>query len=365
MARRANGKSIRLATKSLRCRYLQDLALSLEGFSGLLAFTLPEALWLADHGATDVLVAYPSADRSALARLGDRLRAETPARIVVMVDDAAHLDLIDEAAGARPHPVHVCIDVDAGWRLLGGRVRLGAKRSPLHDPDQVVALAHEVTRRVGFELAGLMAYEAQIAGVGNRPPGKRLRGAAISAMQRRSARELAGRREQIVAAVERIAPLSFVNAGGTGSIESTAAEPVVTEIGAGSGLYAPLLFDAYSSFTPRPAALFALPVVRRPGPDVATLLGGGYIASGPGGADRLPQPCLPPGLELDPQEGAGEVQTPVRGPAADHLQIGDRVYFRHAKAGELCERFATLLLIDGNEVVDEVPTYRGEGATFL
>ncbi len=98
---------------------------------------------------------------------------------------------------------------------------------------------------------------------------------------------------------------------------------------------------------------------------MATALGGGYLASGSGDAVRLPTPWLPPGLELDPEEGAGEVQTPLIGAAADALAIGDRAYFRHTKAGELCERFASLLLVEDGEIVDEVPTYRGEGKTFL
>ena len=159
--------------------------------------------------------------------------------------------------------------------------------------------------------------------------------------------------------------LRFVNGGGTGSLESTAAEPAVTEVTAGSGLYGPTLFDAYRAFTPRPAALFALPVVRRPGPGVVTALGGGYLASGPADRARLPRPHLPAGLRLDSQEGAGEVQTPLLGTAAEELAIGDRVYLRHAKAGELCERFASLHLLEGERIVDEVPTYRGEGQCFL
>ena len=139
----------------------------------------------------------------------------------------------------------------------------------------------------------------------------------------------------------------------------------MTEIAAGSGLYQSVLFDYYTNFTGRPAALFALPVVRRPGPAVVTALGGGYLASGVGDRTRLPQPFLPAGLHFDPKEGAGEVQTPLLGAAADQLGIGDRVCFRHAKAGELCERFADLHLIDGDEVAATVPTYRGEGKTFL
>jgi D-serine deaminase-like pyridoxal phosphate-dependent protein len=190
-------------------------------------------------------------------------------------------------------------------------------------------------------------------------------GTVIRALHARSGRELRERRAAAVAAVRAVAPLEFVNGGGTGSIQRTASEPAVSEVAAGSGLFGPTLFDAYTSFTPRPAALFALPVVRRPGPGVATVLGGGYPASGAAGADRLPTPHLPAGLRLDSREGAGEVQTPVLGRAADGLAVGDRVWFRHAKAGELCERFAALHLIDGDVIAATVPTYRGEGETIL
>jgi D-serine deaminase-like pyridoxal phosphate-dependent protein len=244
--------------------------------------------------------------------------------------------------------------------VLGGRIRVGAKRSPLHAPGEVAALAREIARRPGLVLDGLMAYEGQIAGVGDRPPGRPLRGLALRAIQALSARELARRRAEIVAALP---PLRFVNGGGTGSIERTAAEPAVTESAAGSGLFGPVLFDIYRTFRPRPAAFFAAPVVRRPAPGVATVLGGGYPASGAAGADRLPVPALPAGLRLDRAEGAGEVQTPLHGAAG--LRVGDRVWFRHAKAGELCERFNEVHLIRGGELVASVPTYRGEGKAFL
>jgi D-serine deaminase-like pyridoxal phosphate-dependent protein len=259
----------------------------------------------------------------------------------------------------------VCVDVDAGWWLLGGRIRIGVKRSPVRTPEQAAALAADAAARPGIELVGLMAYEAHIAGVGDAPPGRRAYGAAVRAMQRASARELAARRAAVVAAVQAVAPLEFVNGGGTGSVERTAAEAAVTEVTAGSGLYGPTLFDAYRAFAVRPAALFAMPVVRKPSPASATVLGGGYPASGAAGADRLPRPVLPAGLRLERSEGAGEVQTPVLGPGARDLALGDRVWFRHAKAGELCERFASLYLVRGAELVDEVPTYRGEGQTFL
>jgi D-serine deaminase-like pyridoxal phosphate-dependent protein len=284
---------------------------------------------------------------------------------VVTVDCAEHLDAIESVLGADAAPVRVCIEIDAGWWALGGRIKVGVKRSPVRTAEQTLALAREIERRPQIELVGLMAYEGHIAGVGDRPPGRRLRGAAIRFMQRRSAAELAERRAAIVAAVRELTDLEFVNGGGTGSLELTAAEDAVTEVTAGSGFYAPTLFDHYSRFTLTPAAAFALPIVRKPSARIATALGGGYLASGSGDAARLPTPWLPPGLELDPEEGAGEVQTPLLGAAATDLQIGDRAYFRHTKAGELCERFNTLHLVEGDAIVDEVPTYRGDGKSFL
>jgi D-serine deaminase-like pyridoxal phosphate-dependent protein len=356
LLRRAGGTAVRLASKSVRVRALNDRALG-AGLQGVLAFTLPEALWLAGQGCDDLVVAYPTADRAALREL-----AGSGAPVTVMVDCVEHLDAIPSSPEA---PVRVCLDVDASWWPLGGRVKIGAKRSPVRTPHDAAALAREVVARPGLVLDGLMSYEAHIAGVGDRPPGRlgSAMGAAIAAMQRASARELAERRAAVVAAVREVAPLRFVNGGGTGSVERTAAEAAVTEVAAGSGLFGPTLFDAYRAFAPRPAALFALAVVRRPSAGVVTVLGGGYPASGAAGADRLPRPVLPPGLRLDRQEGTGEVQTPLHG--AGDLRVGDRVWFRHAKAGELCERFNEVHLVRGRELVATVPTYRGEGMAFL
>jgi D-serine deaminase-like pyridoxal phosphate-dependent protein len=282
-----------------------------------------------------------------------------------MVDSTAHLDLIEEAAGPGEHPLRVAIELDVNWWALGGRVKVGPKRSAIRTPQQAVAFAREIVRRPRLKLVGLMAYEGHIAGLGDRPPGKRLQGRVIEWMQSRSAAEIRVRRAAVVAAVSELADLEFVNGGGTGSLHGTGTEFAVTELAAGSGFFAPTLFDTYSSFKLRPAAMFAMPVVRKPAPSIATVLGGGYLASGVGEPSRVPSPHLPAGLHLDRFEGAGEVQTPVLGDAARRLAVGDRVYFRHTKAGELCERFDSLHLVSGDQVVDEVPTYRGEGRTFL
>jgi D-serine deaminase-like pyridoxal phosphate-dependent protein len=364
LARRAAGTTIRLASKSVRCRALLRRSIDgSEAFRGVLALTLPEALWLAESEPDDIVVAYPTTERAALAALASSSHRD---RIALMVDCTEHLDALERAGAGPGAPLRVCIEADAGLWLLGGRLKLGAKRSPLHGSEDLAAFAAQAVRRPYLRLVGLMSYESQIAGVGDRPAGKPLRARLIQAMQSRSRSELAERRAEQVAAVERVAgPLELVNAGGTGSIESSVAEPYVTEVAAGSGLYGPGLFDGYSRFTPLAAAFFALPVVRRPRPGVVTALGGGYVASGPAGSDRLPLPTYPAGLRLDPQEGAGEAQTPLLGPAADKLAIGDRVWLRHAKAGELCERFERLHLVSGDTIVATVPTYRGEGHCFL
>jgi D-serine deaminase-like pyridoxal phosphate-dependent protein len=366
MLARAGAKPIRVASKSLRCRGVIERVLGRdERYAGLMTFTLPETLWLAENGFENLLLAYPTTDMSALEELALRSVASPEEAPIVMVDCAPHLDAIESVLGAGAAPVRVCIELDAGWWVLGGRIKVGPKRSPVHTVEQAVELAREIERRDKVELAALMSYEGQIAGVGDRPPGRRLRGAAIGAMQKRSAVELAERRAAVVAAIREFAELPIVNGGGTGSLELTGAEDAVTEIAAGSGFYAPTLFDTYSRFSLTPAAGYVLPIVRKPNAGVATALGGGYLASGTGDAARVPSPWLPPGLSLDPEEGAGEVQTPLSGAAARNLDVGDRVYMRHAKAGELCERFDSLHLVEGNEIVDVVPTYRGEGQTFL
>ena len=366
LARRAAGKPIRVASKSVRCRGVLRRVLDRPGFAGVLAYSLAEALWLAggdDPVTDDVVVGYPSADRAAL-----RALATDPAaagHVTLMVDSTDHLDLVDSVLPPRERAsVRICIDVDASLRAVRGRVHLGVRRSPLHTPDDAAALARQVVARPGFELVGLLAYEAQIAGVQDAPAGRPLRAMAVRRMQEVSARELIERRAAVVAAVTDVAPLEFVNGGGTGSVERTSREPAVTEVAAGSGLYSPALFDGYSSFRARPAAFFAVAVTRLPAPGTVTVAGGGWAASGPPGPDRLPVPTYPAGLHWLSAEGTGEVQTPLRGPAAADLRIGERVWFRHAKAGELCEHVDVLHTLTGDELTGSLPTYRGEDRAF-
>jgi D-serine deaminase-like pyridoxal phosphate-dependent protein len=372
LVRRAAGRPIRVASKSLRCRYLLQRALATPGFQGIMCYSLPEALWLhsdSEGDSDDILVAYPSVDSRALKALA----ADQAARrnITIMIDSTAHLDIIDTLLGDGHPDIRVCLDLDASWRPIPSAqvIHIGTRRSPIHSPRQAADFAKQVIARSGFQLVAIMSYEGQIAGLGDAPPGRPARAQLLRWVQNRSAAELRDRRKEVVCQISELTPLEYVNGGGTGSLEITAQDTAVTELTAGSGLVGATLFDAYRSFRPEPALLFALPVVRRPGKNVATLFAGGYIASGPTGRSRQPKPYLPPGLALTVTEGAGEVQTPVHGKAANQLQDGDRVWLRHAKAGELAERFTTYHLISENNAssehrADPVPTYRGEGQCF-
>lgn len=360
---RASSTPIRVASKSLRVRGILQAILDLPGYAGVLAYDLAEAHWLASHGIEDILVGYPTANRNAIAALC--ADADAAARVSLLVDSVDQLALIDSvvAPSARPS-LRIALDLDASYRsgVLG---HVGVRRSPVHTVAQAVTLAETIAARPGFTLVGVMSYEAQIAGVGNRVPGKPVMNKLISAIQRRSMAELRIRRGAAIAGIREVVDLEFVNAGGTGSLEATATDPSVTDIAAGSGLFGPHLFDNYAHFTPAPAVAFGLNVVRKPTDDIVTCHGGGWIASGPPAADRLPLPVWPSGLSYLPREAAGEVQTPLRGKAARELSVGDRVWLRHTKSGEVMEHVSTVTLVSDGAVVGELPTYRGEGKCFL
>lgn len=362
---RAAGVPIRLASKSVRVRGLIDLVLSRPGWAGIMAYSLREALWLVAQGHQNILLGYPTVDRVALAEL----LADSGARraITLMLDDLAQARLIHAvavskgAAGTGDAPVQVCIDVDSSWRPGIGRFRahLGARRSPVHSLAGAADVARGIEALGGFRVRGLMFYEAQVAGLPDTSPAVRL-------VKRASNADLGRRRGAVAAAVGNALgrDIELVNSGGTGSLETSSADATVTEVTAGSGLLLPTLFDGYRNVTARPAAFFGLDVVRRPAPGIVTAFAGGYVGSGPAGASRLPRVAAPAGARLTGSEAAGEVQTPIRLPRGRDLTVGDRVWMRHAKAGELMERFTEVHLVRGDELVQTLPTYRGEHKNF-
>ena len=360
---RAGTLPIRLVTKSVRSvAILRRVLASGAPFRGLMCYSPAEAAWLASQGFHDLLVAYPSVEPGDLRAVAAQLRAGRT--IALMVDSAAQVQRIAAIAQLEGVVQPLAIDLDMSSDFPG--LHFGVFRSPINGPDAALALAAEIARHPSLRLDGLMGYESQIAGLMDEVPGQQLKNAVVRLLKRRSIPEVNERRRATVAALAAAGhALRFVNGGGTGSFESTRNDSSVTELAAGSGLYVPTLFDHYRAFRGRPAAGFAVAVTRAPAPGIVTCAGGGYPASGPGGADRMPRPWLPEGCGLIGTEGAGEVQTPVRVPAGVALAPGDPLLFRHAKAGELCERFNELLLIEGGAVVDKVATYRGDGKCFL
>lgn len=365
IAREAGSKKIRVASKSIRSvEVLRRIFASNDTFQGIMCYTASEAAFLAKQGFRDLLLGYPSWGQEGIRKLVE-LVGEGHG-ITFMTDSVEHVDRIATIAEERGIRVPLCLDIDMSSNYPG--LRFGVWRSPLSGWDGVKPVVERIMDCPWVRLDGLMGYEAQIAGVGDRVPGSGLKNALIRLLKRRSIREVADRRTEIVQRIEALGiDLRFVNAGGTGSLSSSREEARVTELTAGSGFYSPVLFDHYRDFRYRPAAGFAVEIVRRPRKDIVTCMGGGYVASGAAGRTKLPQPYLPQGLELIALEGAGEVQTPllVRGRTPSSLDLGDPVFFRHAKAGELCERFDSLHVVSDGVIVGQYSTYRGMGENFL
>jgi D-serine deaminase-like pyridoxal phosphate-dependent protein len=361
---RVGGKKLRLATKSIRCPAIVERIAAAAGatYRGLMTYTAAETAWLADGGATDLLLGYPTARPSDAALLARANRAATAS---VIADDVEQLEVLAAAATAANVRIPVVVEIDLAYRV-GATITLGVRRSPLRTVADVVAFAERIGRTDGLRFFGVMGYEAQIAGLTDRSPFS-----SWQNLPRRGVKWLSRsyvertRAELVHALAARDLLPTIVNGGGSGSVSWSSAESVLTEVTAGSGFLDSLLFDYYVDLQLEPAVYYALQVVRRPGPGIVTCHGGGFIASGDGGPDRLPRPALPSGCSLLPLEGAGEVQTPVRVPAGVTLQLGDPIFFRHAKAGELAEHFNEYHLIRGNALESRAPTYRGLGHAFL
>jgi len=361
------GKPLRVASKSVRCvEALRRIFAKGNGvFQGLMCFAVPEAAKLADEGFTDLLVAYPTIQPADLALATDLAARDVGFKLVV--DSEQHLEALAAAAREQGVTIDVVLELDVSLRAARGHVHLGARRSPLREAEQIEALARHAAQLEGVRVVGLMGYEAQIAGVPDRSPFDRWMNPLKVAMKAASRPDVHRRRGEAVAALARAGvEVQVVNGGGTGSLESTGRDTSVTELTAGSGFYCSHLFSYFYSIDLIPAAFFASQVVRSSDPDLITCAGGGYIASGPVSADKQPIPWRPEGLKAVAMEGAGEVQTPLdRTGCNEYIQNGDPIIFRHAKAGELCERFNHLLLIGPNGVENRVPTYRGQGWAFF
>ncbi|MCH1625479.1 amino acid deaminase/aldolase [Fredinandcohnia quinoae] len=362
IASQAKGKSIRIATKSVRSiPVLKRLLASNPIFQGLMCYSPHEAIFLIKQGFDNLLLGYPCWDRDALNQIS--ILNQSGKRIICMIDAIEHVDYLDKIANETNGLFYLCIDIDMSTSFPG--IHFGVRRSPIKDAEGAVKIARKIKKSSKLRLLGIMGYEAQIAGVGDKVPAQFFKNRIVNYLKKKSIIEVKERRKNIVQELNNEGfSLELVNGGGTGSMHTTTEEDVVTEVTVGSGFYSPLLFDYYHDFQYNPALYFALPVVRKPAPNMYTCLGGGYVSSGPSGKDKTPKPVFPLGGELLPLEGAGEVQTPVYY-ENEKLEIGDPIIFRAAKAGEICERFNEIICIEHERAVDQYKTYRGEGVSFL
>jgi len=362
---KAADKTLRLGTKSLRCVPLMRRILDASPiYRGFLTYTVEETKFLVDKGHDNFIVAYPTVQPSDLALLA-RLTRDGK-RAAVMVDCLEHLTTLSAAGGSVGVTLSACLEIDLAYRPLPS-MHLGLRRSPIRTPGQALELVRQARNLPGVKIDCLMGYEGHIAGTSDAVPGKALKNRFIRLVKNASVRELTRRRGVVVQTLrDEGVELRVVNGGGSGSLVSTLRDPAVTEATIGSGLYAPGLFHHFAQVHFQPAAFFAIQVVRRPTPGMIACHGGGYVASGPTSAEKAPLPVMPVGLQYLPLEGAGEVSTPLILPKdCPVLKLGDPIFFQHTKAGELCERFNELYLVQGGRIVDTVPTYRGEGMNFL
>jgi len=363
-----SGRTIRVGTKSIRCEPLTKRIFELGGknFKGLFTYTAEETAWLAEKGYDDFIIAYPTVQESDLQLILNM--TENGKTVLPMVDCLEHLQVLSELAGARAIRQGVCLEIDMSFRPFNiSKIHLGLRRSPMRTPADVIRLIKREKEYPNVEIKALMGYEGHIAGTADAVPGKNLNNSFMRHLKKSSVRELTARRQAVVKALkEQGLELEIVNGGGSGSLASTLQDKSVTEVTVGSGFFCPGLFHHFAEVKYKPSAFFAIQIVRKPVDNMITCLGGGYTASGPAGPEKLPLPAMPVGLKYLSLEGAGEVQTPFILPDdCPELKLGDPVILQHAKGGELSERFEELLLIKDQSVNGSVPTYRGEGKTFL
>jgi len=363
LAKRSNGKQIRIASKSIRCRSIIERILASDPiYQGIMSFTADEALYLLENRLDDILIAYPVIHIPHIKALARKI--QNGATVYLMVDRPEHIDFIEEAVKDSGIKIPVCIDIDMSVDLPG--IHFGVWRSSIRSMSALRKLTNRIQNSSSVEIRSLMGYEAQIAGVGDNVSGQMVMNNIIKGLKAYSIPKIAKfRAEAVDYLLAQGITLDLVNGGGTGSMESTTAETAVTEVTVGSGFYNSHLFDNYSHFKLQPAAGFAIPISRMPRKNTYTCLGGGYIASGAVEPVKAPKPYLPKGAALIDLEGAGEVQTPIVYKGKEKLKIGDPIFMRHSKAGELCERFNELYLVKEGKILEKVKTYRGEGHCFL
>jgi len=353
----SNEKSIRIASKAIRCvSVLKRLLQFDELFSGIMCYSAPEALHLSHHGFDDLLIGYPVWDKKWLEALA--YEVQNGRSLTLTVDSLALTEHLEQIAKQIGTVLPVCLEADMSSNLLG--YHFGVWRSPIRSRENALTVLRKIGASDHLLLDGVIGFEAQIANGYDRYPRSFLKNQFIRVMKSYSMREIAERRAMLVRTVRDLGLTPrFVNGGGTGSLHLTSREEVITEVTVGSGFFAPGLLDYFADFRYRPAAGFALEIVRRPDSDLYTCSGNVLAAANNG--IKVPAPLLPAGAKLLPGEASGEVQTPIRYRGLETLELGDPIFFRPAWSGELGERFSQLVCISRGQIVEVASTYRGDG----
>ena len=360
-------KKVRIATKSIRVpdiiKYIQKKGGS--NFGGLMCYSMEEAQFLATLEFDDFLIAYPTFSFNDIEIFFSL--TQSGKNVVLMVDCADHVKAIEKFwtrfRSDNNYKARICIDVDMSYKPAG--LHLGVYRSPIRSFEQFKDLFDMIRKLENIEISGIMGYEAQIAGMGEKNPFSPMLNPAKKIIKHLSVRDVYKKRLEIHQYLrDEKFELDFYNGGGSGSLLSTAREPWITEVTVGSGFLQSHLFDYYKDNSSVPALSFALQVTRKPEPGYYTCKSGGFIASGQSSQDKLPIPFQPPGMKMVGNEGFGEVQTPVHYTGKEEIQLGDPLFFRPAKAGEIAEHFREYILVRKNEVIDKIPTYRGLNLSF-
>lgn len=359
---RVRDKKVRIATKSIRSiQVLNYIYEKLENVSGFMTFTASETCYLLENGFDHLLIGYPVWEEHSVLPIFDYIKKGYD--VCFMIDDVRQAKWLNALAKRENLEISICIDINLS--IESSIIYFGTRRSSIKTIKVLKELLDSLQKLSHLQINGVMGYEAQLAGVGDVSIQKWKR-PIIQQLQKRSRKQVAKFRNEAVDTILSVTgELEFVNGGGSGSIDFTSQCPEVTEITVGSAFFNPALFDQYSALNLRPAAGFALRITRNPEEHVVVCHGGGYIASGAISIDKQPVLYEKGKFEYFSLEGAGEVQTPLKVITKETLKLGDTLYFRHAKAGELCERFTKLEAIRNGQHINSFKTYRGDGQCFL
>lgn len=370
------GKKLRIATKSIRSvavlndilKFIQHNSIDKECVSGLMAYHPQEALDLARElkltDGQDILIAYPYMGQQLIEKTLNQISDE---KITFMCDLPEHLHLLAKLANEKNTTVRICLDLDVSTAFPG--LHFGVYRSSISSLAILKDRLDLISQHPQLKLVGLMGYEAQIAGVGELNPWNFfLINFIVKFLKNISAKKVIRYRQEVLNLCQaRGIELEYFNGGGSGSLKMDQQDHALSEVAAGSAFFAPHLFDYYRDLDLRPSLGVALEVTRRPRKNIITCAGGGYVASGSMSKDKFMLPVYPPDVSLLENEMTGEVQTPLKinAKSATDIQVGDSLFFRPAKAGEICERFNHLALIRNGVCEKVVDTYRGQGRCYL